>query len=150
MAVEESEASPLQLGVDESYSLSLSPSGGTLTAPSVWGALRGLETFAQLVQWDGDRYVLCSLPLTLADAPRFAWRGLLIEANPSNYAELAQSKRNRSHFMHAAVCAKGIGSINVTAGQTETSGSPTEMTESFRNWCNQLSRSLGVSPTLLQ
>ena len=62
----------------------------------------------------------------------FQWRGLLIEANPSNYAELAHSKRNHSRFMHAAVCAKGIGSINVTAGQTETSGSPTEMAESFR------------------
>lgn len=77
--VDEAEESPLQLGVDESYSLSLSDSGGTLTAPSVWGALRGLETFAQLVQWDGDRYVLCGLPLTLSDRPRFPWRGLLID-----------------------------------------------------------------------
>ena len=64
IAVDEAEESPLQLGVDESYSLSLSERGGTLTAPSVWGALRGLETFAQLVQWDGDRYVLCRLPLS--------------------------------------------------------------------------------------
>ena len=72
-------ATPLQLGVDESYSLSLSEGGGTLTAPSVWGALRGLETFAQLVQWDGDRYVLCGLPLSVSDRPRFAWRGLLID-----------------------------------------------------------------------
>ena len=79
IVVEEAEESPLQLGVDESYSLSLTDRGGTLTAPSVWGALRGLESFAQLIQWDGDRYVLCGLPLTLSDRPRFAWRGLLID-----------------------------------------------------------------------
>ena len=79
IVVQNSTETPLQLGVDESYSLQLDASGGTLTAASEWGALRGLETFAQLVQWDGDRYVLCGLPLTLADAPQYAWRGLLLD-----------------------------------------------------------------------
>lgn len=79
IVIQNATETPLQLGVDESYSLQLDTSGGTLTAVSEWGALRGLETFAQLVQWDGDRYVLCGLPLALSDAPQFAWRGLLLD-----------------------------------------------------------------------
>ena len=31
------------------------------------------------MQWDGGRYVLCGLPLTLSDAPLFEWRGMLID-----------------------------------------------------------------------
>jgi hypothetical protein len=56
---------PLQLGVDESYSLRLGESGGTLSSNTEWGALRGLETFAQLVHWAGPGagHLLCGLPL---------------------------------------------------------------------------------------
>lgn len=41
----------LDLGVDESYSLEI-PLGKTahLKAATVWGAMRGLETFSQLIQ----------------------------------------------------------------------------------------------------
>jgi hypothetical protein len=43
---------PLQLGVDESYSLDIPDDGSdaTLSAVTVWGALRGLETFSQIIQ----------------------------------------------------------------------------------------------------
>ena len=118
IAVDEAEESPLQLGVDESYSLSLSEGGGTLTAPSVWGALRGLETFAQLVQWDGDRYVLCGLPLSVSDRPRFAWRGLLIDTArhylplPSLLAMLdamAALKLNTLHWHLTDCCLPNLG-----------------------------------------
>ena len=74
-------ATPLQLGVDESYTLALHAGGGELRAASEWGALRGLETFAQLVQWDGRAHVLCGLPLTIDDAPEHAWRGLLLDSS---------------------------------------------------------------------
>jgi hypothetical protein len=40
----------LQLGMDESYTLAV-PAGGaaSIRAPTVWGALRALETLAQVV-----------------------------------------------------------------------------------------------------
>jgi hexosaminidase len=62
---------------DESYTLDVSPAGATLRAPTTVGALRGLETFLQLVQADAGGW---SVPAVhLADRPRFPWRGLLID-----------------------------------------------------------------------
>jgi len=74
-------ATPLQLHVDEAYSLRLTERGGTLTAPTEWGVLRGLETFAQLVQWGGPASgnLLCGLPMRVDDRPAHAWRGLLVD-----------------------------------------------------------------------
>lgn len=80
----------LQLGVDESYEIDI-PSGlntdaqeATLTASTTWGALRGLETFAQLVQYqstvDGlSGYVIKWSPMNIVDAPRYPWRGVLVD-----------------------------------------------------------------------
>jgi hypothetical protein len=93
-----------RLDTDESYSLKIGNGGGdatgsvvraTLRARSVYGALRGLETFAQLVaerdQWV-DRTarakrraiqrrwsVAGPFPLIVDDAPRWPWRGVLID-----------------------------------------------------------------------
>jgi hexosaminidase len=39
----------LQLGTDESYTLNITSPNITLTANTTYGALRGLETFAQLL-----------------------------------------------------------------------------------------------------
>ena len=73
--------SPLGLGMDESYTLELGVDGsdGTLTAISEWGALRGIESFVQLAQWDGTRRVLCALPLTVHDSPAYSHRGVLLD-----------------------------------------------------------------------
>ena len=62
---------------DESYRLTISPEGARLTAPTVVGALRGLETVVQLVAQDGRGFFLPSV--TADDAPRFRWRGLLMD-----------------------------------------------------------------------
>jgi hexosaminidase len=74
----------------------------TLRAKTVYGALRGLESFSQLVALDWphrhqaqqqqqqqaggrlrpahNRYLLpAGAPLVIADRPRFPWRGLLID-----------------------------------------------------------------------
>ena len=72
----------MQLHDDESYTLKV-PLGGntaTLFAATTWGALRGLETLSQLVEWraeSGD-YELRMAPWEIQDAPRFPYRGVLI------------------------------------------------------------------------
>ena len=50
--MEELDESHPQLSTDETYTLSISSSGVKLTAPTVYGALKGLETFSQLVLFD--------------------------------------------------------------------------------------------------
>lgn len=67
-----------KLGDDESYSLVVRPDGAELRAPNVVGALRGLETFLQLIEKRTDgTYTATSVKID--DAPRFPWRGLMID-----------------------------------------------------------------------
>jgi hexosaminidase len=62
---------------DESYRLEVSEKQALLRAPTVVGALRGLETFLQLLEGDRGGYYF---PLAqIQDKPRFPWRGLLID-----------------------------------------------------------------------
>eukprot|EP01043_Picozoa_sp_COSAG02_P062341 COSAG02_NODE_8577_length_2517_cov_1.631100_2_plen_120_part_00 len=74
--------SAMQLHDDESYTLKvpLGSNSATLSAATTWGALRGLETLSQLVEWreeSGD-YELRMAPWEIQDAPRFPYRGVLI------------------------------------------------------------------------
>lgn len=64
------------LGEDESYELTVAPSGATLKAATSTGALRGMETFAQLVGTSG-RAEEC----TITDHPRYPWRGLMLDVS---------------------------------------------------------------------
>ena len=67
----------LELGMDESYKLTVSPTKIELLSATDIGALRGMETFLQLVAKDENGYyVPC---IDISDKPRFAWRGLLID-----------------------------------------------------------------------
>jgi len=55
------------------------PFVSVLTAHTVFGAMRGLETFAQLVQWNWTSNAY-SVPQTrITDAPRFPFRGVLLD-----------------------------------------------------------------------
>lgn len=66
-----------QLGENESYQLSITPTGAELTAPNPLGVLHGLQTFLQLVQITPKGF---SVPaVTIDDQPRFPWRGLMID-----------------------------------------------------------------------
>ena len=65
------------LNEDESYSLEITDKQARLVAPTVVGALRGLETFLQLLQGDREGYYLPGI--TIHDQPRFPWRGLMID-----------------------------------------------------------------------
>jgi hexosaminidase len=62
---------------DESYTLDINGAQATLSAPTVVGALRGLETFLQLLSGDQDGYFIPAV--SIQDKPRFPWRGLLID-----------------------------------------------------------------------
>ncbi|KAL9655055.1 hypothetical protein ABK040_008838 [Willaertia magna] len=86
-------------GVDETYSLIADPSNNviTLTANTVWGALKGIETFSQLVipqvdmndfSFDGQIiYTITEyIPLQIKDRPRFGWRGFLVDTARHYYS----------------------------------------------------------------
>jgi hexosaminidase len=76
-------------GTDESYRLEVLQVSARITAATPWGAMRALETFSQLVMWDmgpvpaagatGGVYTVPNLPLVIEDAPRFPWRGLMLD-----------------------------------------------------------------------
>ena len=74
----------MQLGADESYILTIPATAAataSLTANTTWGALRGLETLSQLVEWreEAQGYRLRMAPWAIADRPRFPYRGALID-----------------------------------------------------------------------
>jgi len=54
-----------------------------LNSKTVWGALRGLETFSQMVHFNftSGVYEISQVPLKITDAPRFAWRGLMVDTS---------------------------------------------------------------------
>jgi hexosaminidase len=62
---------------DESYELDVANSQVRLTAPTVIGALRGVETLLQLLSANRDGYFFPAV--RVRDQPRFRWRGLLID-----------------------------------------------------------------------
>jgi len=66
-----------KLGEDEFYKLVVTADHATLTANTVVGALRGMQTFLQLVSGDSSGYFLPAV--SIQDQPRFPWRGLMID-----------------------------------------------------------------------
>src|ERR1700730_9536433 len=76
---------------DESYSLDVSDKQAVLNAPTVVGALRGLETFLQLLEGDRQGYFIPSV--SIQDKPRFPWRGLLIDVG-RHFEPVEVIKRN--------------------------------------------------------
>jgi hexosaminidase len=102
VAVDDHSEAPPQHGFDESYTLTVSfsnsninssssssssSSGGvvskqpvaTLTAVTLYGALRGLETFSQLVHFNYTSSIYTVSPITISDSPRFPHRGFMVD-----------------------------------------------------------------------
>ncbi|XP_028106293.1 beta-hexosaminidase 2 [Camellia sinensis] len=82
-------ATPLHHGVNESYTLTIPPAGdgavsagANITAETVWGAMRGLETFSQLVWGDPTRV---AGGLYIADWPIFGHRGVILDTSRNYY-----------------------------------------------------------------
>jgi hexosaminidase len=65
------------LDEDESYQIEVSNQQVKLNAPTVVGAMRGLESLLQLLASDRDAYFFPAVKIQ--DQPRFRWRGLLID-----------------------------------------------------------------------
>ena len=67
------------LGEDESYQLDVTPEGARLSASTPTGALRGMETFAQLVTPGTEGFEVPAVHIE--DRPRFPWRGLMLDVS---------------------------------------------------------------------
>ncbi|KAK7084868.1 hypothetical protein SK128_002482 [Halocaridina rubra] len=69
--------------MDEQYEIKIdtpdSPGVGTILAKSIWGILRGLESFSQLLVPSGSAYNVNSTQIM--DFPRFSFRGLLLDTS---------------------------------------------------------------------
>jgi len=67
----------------ENYQLEIdspaNPLIGVITSPSIWGMLRGLETFSQLVYISPDGIANHVNATQIVDFPRFSHRGLLVD-----------------------------------------------------------------------
>uniref|UniRef100_A0A6B2E599 Beta-hexosaminidase n=1 Tax=Phlebotomus kandelakii TaxID=1109342 RepID=A0A6B2E599_9DIPT len=69
------------LGMDESYKFSLKNSEAVLESESVWGILRGLESFSQMITFASDNRSLRINSSTIEDEPLFSHRGLLLDTS---------------------------------------------------------------------
>eukprot|EP01133_Synstelium_polycarpum_P018605 gene18605-22264_t len=77
-----SDSEDLVLGVSENYTLSVDGEQLEIAADTVFGAVRALETFSQLISYGEmtDIYTINYAPVVIKDYPRFPWRGLMIDA----------------------------------------------------------------------
>nr|XP_043624324.1 beta-hexosaminidase 2 [Erigeron canadensis] len=79
--------SPLSHAVNESYTLTIpAPStsaGATITAATVWGAMRGLESFSQLTFGTPARI---AAGVTVSDWPEYEYRGILLDTSRNFYS----------------------------------------------------------------
>jgi hexosaminidase len=80
-----------KLGDDESYNLEISENQARLTAPTTVGAMRGLETFLQLLEGDKNGFYFPAV--SISDRPRFPWRGLMIDS-ARHYQPMEVLRRN--------------------------------------------------------
>jgi hexosaminidase len=81
----------LALGEDEGYTLRVTPERVSLTATTDLGVMLGLETVLQLVAADAEGFYVPAVEIV--DAPRFPWRGLLIDVS-RHFMPVEMLKRN--------------------------------------------------------
>jgi hexosaminidase len=77
LVIEVERPARVALGEDESYRLHAGRDGIRITAATDLGAIRGMETLLQTLSVDAEGYYFPGLEIE--DAPRFPWRGLLID-----------------------------------------------------------------------
>eukprot|EP00768_Dysnectes_brevis_P002336 gnl/Dysnectes_brevis/1777_a2035_1598.p1 GENE.gnl/Dysnectes_brevis/1777_a2035_1598~~gnl/Dysnectes_brevis/1777_a2035_1598.p1 ORF type:complete len:505 (+),score=211.15 gnl/Dysnectes_brevis/1777_a2035_1598:58-1572(+) len=69
----------LTVDVDVSYTLDLTSSAVTITAPNQYGAMHGLSTLRQLITPSPYDHLYTIQKVAITDSPRFKWRGILID-----------------------------------------------------------------------
>ena len=91
ISVERASKEIQELGEDESYTLEVTPSAANLKASTTLGAMRGLQTFLQLVEVTPQGFGLPTV--VIQDKPRFPWRGLMIDSS-RHFTPMDVIKRN--------------------------------------------------------
>ncbi|CAF0814156.1 unnamed protein product [Adineta ricciae] len=71
----------IQQTSNESYTLTISQQIAIVESTTVWGLLRGLETFSQLVYINKDNYVVINSTVSIVDGPRFHHRGVMLDSS---------------------------------------------------------------------
>ena len=74
--------------MNEAYHLEVSSSTSYLNSSEVWGALRGIETFTQLVHTDADTFSRVVMKTSIDDYPRFKFRAFMIDTS-RHYLDMA-------------------------------------------------------------
>ncbi|XP_052892660.1 beta-hexosaminidase subunit beta-like [Anopheles moucheti] len=69
------------LSMDEEYTIIIDDFQALLSSFSVWGMLRALESFSQMVVLSDDGSMLRINSTTVYDGPRFSHRGLLVDTS---------------------------------------------------------------------
>ena len=67
-------------GMDESYSIGINQEQAQISAFTVWGAIRGIETLSQLIENIGVNQFIVNMT-EIDDFPRFKFRGLLVDTS---------------------------------------------------------------------
>ncbi|KAJ2814060.1 Glucosamine-6-phosphate isomerase (Glucosamine-6-phosphate deaminase) (GNPDA) (GlcN6P deaminase) [Coemansia furcata] len=76
----------LSLETDESYTLDIPTNGvAKLKANTIYGAMRGMETYSQLLVVNGGFRYIKSTPIHIEDSPAFKHRGLLLDTARNYY-----------------------------------------------------------------
>ena len=78
MVIKINRSGVVTLGEDESYSLKIGNDKILLTSETELGAMHGLQTLLQLLDRNGESFYFPCIDIN--DKPRFAWRGLMIDA----------------------------------------------------------------------
>lgn len=77
ITVDDTTATRPIFGQDESYSLKVESTSIKLHAKTIFGVMYGMETLYQLLQGDSKNFYFPTV--TIDDAPRFPWRGLMLD-----------------------------------------------------------------------
>ena len=81
----------MEIGIDESYRIQIKGNQVVLDALNTVGALRGMQTIVQLLS--NDQFGFYFPLVVIEDAPRYAWRGLMIDV-ARHYIPIDVLKRN--------------------------------------------------------